>query len=107
MSAILKSCNRGGIPCLKSVSTAVVDTTLTVVFPDYSNYPKGYSGAMFINVNQPYPSPTTVTNINLVIQGDTVELMKTATKVADASNIPGPGVYEVFVDDSSRTIQLI
>lgn len=106
MGTVLKSSNRGGVPCLKSVSAVVVDTTLTVTFPAYSNYPRGFSGLMALNIAQPFTA-TGVTSVVLVIQGTSVQLMANASTAAEAAQVPGAGVYLVFVDQGTHTIQLV
>lgn len=105
MSAVLKSSNRGGIPCLKSTSAVVVDTTLTITFPIYSNFPKNYSGVAVINVAQPFTT-SGIANVNLVIQGTTVELMLPNTAPVTGTNI-GQGKYQIFIDHSDNSIQLL
>lgn len=102
----LKYSNRGGIPCLKSTSAVVVDTTLTVTFPIYSNFPRNYSGHMTLNIGQPFTA-TGVTAINLVIQGTTVALTIPNNAPATDDQVTGPGIYEVFVDNTTNTVQLI
>lgn len=106
MSAILKRSNRGGIPCMKSSSAVVSDTTLTVTFPTYTNFPKNFSGEMILNIEQSFTS-TGVTSVILVIQGTSIQLKTNASSAATSTEIPAPGIYEVFVDNSTQTIQLI
>lgn len=106
MGTVLKSSNRGGIPCLKSVSAVVVDTTLTVTFPAYTNFPRNFSGLMALNIAQNFTA-TGVTSVILVIQGTSIQLMQNATTNATATQVPATGVYLVFVDNSTRTIQLV
>lgn len=106
MSAILKRSNRGGIPCMKSSSAVVVDTTLTVTFPTYSNFPKNFSGVMILNIDQSYTA-TGVTSVVLVIQGTAIQLKTNSSTAATATDVPASGIYEVFVDNPSKTIQLI
>lgn len=106
MGTVLRSSNRGGIPCLKSVSAVVVDTTLTVTFPTYSNFPRNHSGLMVINIAQPFTA-TGATSVILVIQGTSVELMAKASTAATATQVTGAGIYTVFVDSASKTIQLV
>ena len=102
----LKYSNRGGIPALRSTSAVVADTTLTVTFPNYSNFPRNYSGYMTLNIAQAFTA-TGVTAVNLVIQGTTVALTIPNNAPATDDQITGPGIYEAFMDSTSNTIQLV
>ena len=107
MSAVvLKNSNRAGIPCLKSSSAVVSDTTLTVTFPVYRNFPKNFSGVAILNIYQTFTA-TGLTAVNLIIQDTTIPLLADQTTAATATQITGPGIYEVFIDNTSNTIQLV
>lgn len=102
----VKCSNRGGIPCLKSTSAVVIDTTLTVTFPTYTNWSKNFSGVAVLNIAQSFTA-TGVTSILLVIQGTTIQLMANASTVATATQVTGAGIYHVFIDNTNNTIQII
>lgn len=106
MSSIIKNCNRGGIPCMKSTGAVVVDSTLTVSFPIYTNFPKGFSGQMFINIDQEFTA-TGIANVMLDIQGRMIELTLPNHKPVTSTQITGPGIYTIFMDYSTNTIQLL
>lgn len=103
---ILKNSNRAGIPCLKSSSAVVSDTTLTVTFPTYRNFPRNFSGVAILNIFQSFTA-TGLTAINLIIQDTTIPLLDKQSTAATATQVTGPGIYEVFIDNSTNTIQLV
>lgn len=105
-TTIIKNSNRAGIPCLKSTSAVVADTTLTVTFPYYRNFPKNFSGVAVLNIYQTFTA-TGVTAVNLIIQDTTIPLLNKQSTAATATQITGPGIYEVFIDNVSNTIQLL
>lgn len=105
-TSILKNSNRAGIPCLKSSSAVVADTTLTVTFPTYRNFPRNFSGVAMLNIYQTFTA-TGVTAVNLIIQDTTIPLLSKQSTSATATEVTGAGIYEVFIDNTTNTIQLI
>ena len=101
--------NQFGIPTVSSNSISV--GTTQVVF-DFTNHPtlgEPFRGLVIIRLNQAIPTGTTPT-LPIVFTSDgsnSVNLIGYNGEPITVADIPGTGIYLVFVESNSNSVQLL
>lgn len=101
--------NQLGIPTISSNSVSV--GTTQVVF-DFNNHPtlgQPFRGLVVVRLNQPIPTGTTGT-LPIVFSSESSNNVNLVGFNADnitVADISGTGIYLVFVDSQSNTVQLL
>lgn len=101
--------NQLGIPTVSSNAVSV--GTAQVAF-DFNNHPtvgQPFRGLVIVRLNQVIPTGTTGT-LPIVFTSDgsnTVNLVGFNGENVTVADIPGTGIYLVFVDSQSNTVQLL
>ena len=101
--------NRGGIPALSSQSVTVTSTEVQYSFNNHRNFGSPFRGLLIIRLNQAIPSGTTTTlPIVFTTSGanDKALTGKGGTPIT-VSQITGTGIYLVWYESASDTLQLI
>ena len=101
--------NTGGIPALKSLSVTVTATDVKFDFNNHRNVGKPFRGLLIINLAQEIPNGTTTTlPIVFTTSGanDKALTGKGGTPIT-VSQITGTGIYLVWYESASDTLQLI
>ena len=101
--------NQFGIP---TVSSNAVSVGTTQVAFDFNNHPtigEPFRGLVIVRLNQAIPTGTTTT-LPIVFTSDganTVDLIGFNGDAVTVADIPGTGIYLVFVDSPSNSVQLL
>lgn len=101
--------NQFGTP---TVSSNAVSVGTTQVAFDFNNHPtigEPFRGLVIVRLNQAIPTGTTTT-LPIVFTSDganTVDLIGFNGDAVTAADIPGTGIYLVFVDSPSNSVQLL
>ena len=94
--------NTGGIPTLRSLSVTVTSSKVQYDFNNHRNVGRPYRGLLIINLAQPIPTGTTTTS------GDNEQpLVKINGVPATVADISGTGIYLVWYESQTNTLQLI
>lgn len=101
--------NVNGIPAISSLGVNVTATQVGIDFRNHPNVGSPFRGLIIVRLNQPIPTGTTATlPIVFTSEGGNPQPLTgyngTALTVAD---IPGTGIYLVWWESQSRTLQLI
>ena len=99
----------GGIPTLSSNSVSVGTTNVSFDFTNHRNIGRPYRGLVIIRLAQAIPAGTTTTlPIQFTSGGGNAQAVTTfngdAVTVAD---IPGTGVYILWFESQTNTLQLL
>ena len=101
--------NTGGIPTLRSLSVTVTSSKVQYDFNNHRNVGRPYRGLLIINLAQPIPTGTTTTlPVVFTTSGDNEQpLVKVNGVPATVSDISGTGIYLVWYESQTNTLQLI
>ena len=101
--------NIGGIPTIRSNSVAVTTTDVRFDFNNHRNVGRPFRGLIVISLNQAIPAGTTET-LPIVFTsdgGNPVNLTTFDGANVTVADIPGTGVYLVWYESQTGTLQLI
>ena len=101
--------NRNGIPALRSLSVTVTATQVAFDFNNHQNVGSPFRGLIIINLAQAIPTGTTAT-LPIVFTsggGNTQALTKYSGDAATVADITGTGIYLVWFESSTNTLQLV
>ena len=90
--------NRRGIPVLKTTGVTVETTGVVFSFPNHAFANSWYRGLVLVELVQEIPAGTT---------GTLPVLFETNGANVTVSDIPGSGVYQIWYDKQTDTLQLM
>lgn len=97
--------NPNGIPRFESNSVTVGTASVVFAFTDAgTNFNNNFNGLVLIKFNQSIPSDTTTT---LPIVINSTPLMKYGGSAATVADFKGTGIYLVYYESNSKTLQII
>lgn len=101
--------NQFGIPTLSSNSVTVGTTQVAFDFTNHPTVGQPFRGLVIVRLNQVIPTGTTTTlPIVFTSEGsNTVELVGFNGDPITVADVAGTGIYLVFVDSQSNTVQLL
>ena len=101
--------NRSGIPALRSLSVSVTANDVRFDFNNHRNVGSPFRGLIVINLAQAIPTGTTTTlPITFTSENsNTVNLTGFNGDNITVADIPGTGIYLIFVDAPTNTVQLL
>lgn len=100
--------NRGGIPRLQSTGVTVTTTDVQFSFNANATFSNNFSGLVLVRLPQAIPSGTTTTlPIVFTSAAGSQALTLSSGTAATVADIPGAGVYLVYYDRPTNTLQLI
>lgn len=101
--------NINGIPTLKSLSVTVTSDKVLFDFNNHRNIGNPFRGLLIINLAQAIPSGTTTTLPIVFTSGGANEqaLVGVNNTPVTVANIIGTGVYLVWYESQTNTLQLI
>lgn len=101
--------NRTGIPAISSNSVTVGTSAVSYDFYNHRNIGAPYRGIIVVRLNQAIPTGTTDTlEINFTSNGSNSKtLTKFNGEAVTVADIAGTGIYLVWYEDSSDTLQLL
>lgn len=101
--------NQLGIPTVSSNNVTVGTTQVTFDFNNHPTVGQPFRGLVIVRLNQPIPAGSTAT-LPIVFTSDntnTVNLVGFNGDNITVADIPGTGIYLIFVDSQSNTVNLI
>ena len=101
--------NQLGIPTVSSNSVTVGTTQVAFDFTNHPTVGQPFRGIVIVRLNQTIPTGSTTT-LPIVFTSDgtnTVNLVGYNGDNVTVADIPGSGIYLVFVDSQSNTVQLL
>lgn len=101
--------NQFGIPTISSNSISVGTTQVAFDFNNHPTVGQPFRGLVIIRLNQSIPEGSTTT-LPIVFTSDSsnvVNLIGFNGENVTVADIPGTGIYLVFVDSQSNTVQLL
>lgn len=101
--------NIGGIPTLRSLSVTVTSSKVQYDFNNHRNVGRPYRGLLIINLAQSIPTGTTTTlPVVFTTSGNNEQpLVKVNDVPATVADISGTGIYLVWYESQTNTLQLI
>lgn len=101
--------NQFGIPTVSSNSVTVGTTQVAFDFTNHPTVGQPFRGLVIVRLNQAIPTGTTTTlPIVFTSEGsNTVELVGFNGDAITVADIAGTGIYLIFVDSQSNTVQLL
>lgn len=101
--------NRNGIPALRSLSVSVTTTDVRFDFNNHRNIGTPFRGLIVINLAQAIPTGTTGTlPIIFTSDGGNEQPLTTINgEAVTAADITGTGIFLVWFENSSSTLQLL
>ena len=101
--------NSGGIPTLRSLSVNVTTSKVQYDFNNHRNVGRPYRGLLIINLAQAIPTGTTTTlPVVFTTAGNNEQaLTKLNGAPATVEDITGTGIYLVWYESQTNTLQLI
>lgn len=101
--------NAGGIPTLRSLSVTVTSTKVQFDFNNHRNIGRPYRGLLIVNLAQAIPSGTTTTLpvVFTTAGGNEQALVGLNEAPITVANITGTGVYLLWYESQTNTLQLI
>lgn len=101
--------NINGIPAISSNSVTVGTASVSFDFYNHRNIGAPYRGIIVVRLNQAIPTGTTDTlEINFTSNGGNAKtLTKFNGEVVTVADIAGTGIYLVWYEDTSDTLQLL
>lgn len=101
--------NQFGIPTISSNAISVGTTQVAFDFNNHPTVGEPFRGLVIVRLNQAIPTGTTTT-LPIVFTSDganTVNLIGFNGDAVTVADIPGTGIYLVFVDSQSNSVQLL
>lgn len=101
--------NQLGIPTVSSNSVTVGTTQVAFDFNNHPTVGQPFRGIVVVRLNQAIPTGTTTT-LPIVFTSDganTVNLVGFDGENVTVADIPGTGIFLVFVDSQANTVQLL
>lgn len=101
--------NIGGIPTIRSNSVTVTSNDVRFDFTNHRNVGRPFRGIIIINLAQAIPEGTTDT-LPIIFTSDgsnPVNLTTFNGENVTVANIPGTGVYLVWFESQTGTLQLL
>lgn len=101
--------NQLGIPTVSSNNVTVGTTQVAFDFNNHPTIGQPFRGLVIVRLNQPIPAGSTTT-LPIVFTSDntnTVNLVGFNGDNITVADIPGTGIYLIFVDSQSNTVNLI
>lgn len=100
--------NRNGIPRIASTSVSVNTADVTFNFSSDFTFSRNFNGLVLVKLDQPIPSGTTTTLPILLSSSIGTQPVVTKNGVAvTVSEITGTGIYLMYFDRLTSTLQLI
>lgn len=101
--------NRNGIPRIKSTGVVVNGTTnVQYSFTADASFSAGYNGLVLVRIDQPIPSGTSGTlPVVFVSAAGTQAVTGYGGAAITAGDVPGTGVYLMYFDRSTGTLQAL
>ena len=101
--------NREGIPAVRSLSVTVTSTEVQFDFNNHVNIGRPFRGLIVVNLAQQIPSGTSATLPVVFTSNGSNSINLTGYNRANitVSDIQGTGVYLVWHESQSNTLQLI
>ena len=101
--------NREGIPAVRSLSVTVTSTEVQFDFNNHVNIGRPFRGLIVVNLAQQIPSGTSATLPVVFTSNGSNSINLTGYDGANitVSDIQGTGVYLVWHESQSNTLQLI
>lgn len=101
--------NTRGIPTLRSLSVTVTSSKVQFDFNNHRNVGRPYRGLLIINLAQAIPTGTTATLpvVFTTSGGNEQPLVKINGAPTTVKDITGTGVYLVWYESQTNTLQLI
>ena len=99
--------NINGIPCIKTQTVVVSDTSVTFKFaPDFDGRP--FRGLILVYISEAIPDGTTTTlPVQFSMAGTTSTLTAPGGANVTVADLPGTGIYLVYFDRWADTLQLL
>lgn len=101
--------NQFGIPTVSSNAVSVGTTQVAFDFTNHPTVGEPFRGLVIVRLNQAIPTGTTTT-LPIVFTSDganTVNLIGFNGDAITVADIPGTGIYLIFVDSQSNSVQLL
>jgi len=101
--------NQLGIPTVSSKSVTVGTTQVAFDFNNHPTLGQPFRGIVVVRLNQAIPAGSTTT-LPIVFTSDGTNAVNLVGYNGDnvtVAGIPGSGIYLVFVDSQSNTVQLL
>ena len=101
--------NQFGIPTISSNAVSVGTTQVAFDFNNHPTVGEPFRGLVIVRLNQAISTGTTTT-LPIVFTSDganTVDLIGFNGDAVTVADIPGTGIYLVFVDSQSNSVQLL
>lgn len=101
--------NQLGIPTISSNSVSVGTTQVAFDFNNHQTVGQPFRGIVVVRLNQAIPTGTTAT-LPIVFTSDgsnTINLVGFNGDNITVADIPGTGIFLVFVDSQSNVVQLL
>ena len=100
--------NRGGIPRLQSTGVVVGTTDVQFTFNADATFSRNFSGLVLVRLAQAIPSGTTTTlPIMFGSSAGTQEVTTYNGAAVTVAEITGTGIYLLYYDRATNTLQLI
>lgn len=100
--------NRGGIPRLQSTGVVVGTTDVQFTFNADATFSRGFSGLVLVRLAQAIPSGTTTTLPIVFSSSAGTQAVTTYNGTAvTVAEITGTGIYLLYYDRATNTLQLI
>lgn len=101
--------NRAGIPALRSIAVTVTANDVRFDFNSHPNVGRPFAGLIIVNLNQAIPTGTTGT-LPIVFTtngGNAANVTIPGGSNLTVADFGGQGIYLVWVESQSGTVQLI
>lgn len=101
--------NVNGIPAISSLSVNVTATQIAYDFNNHRNIGRPFRGLLVIRLNQAIPTGTTTT-LPIVFTsggGNSIPLTGFNGDAVTAADLPGTGIYIVWYESQTNTLQLL
>ena len=101
--------NVNGIPCLRSIGVSVNTTDVRFDFNSHQNVGRPFVGLVVVQLAQAIPTGTTATlPVSFTTNGGNAANLTTFNgEDVTVADIAGTGIYLVWVDTQSGTVQLL
>lgn len=101
--------NVGGIPALRSIAVTASATEVRYDFNSHRNVGRPFVGIIAVQLAQPVPTgaATTLPIVFTTGGGNPANLTTFDGANVTVADIPGTGIYLVWVDTQSGTVQLL